>query len=361
MLKFVMLYMLIGCAFCASSPWERVASSLVLAGGHRSSARGNEVIEFGGTIEDVTQTNPLLRFVSFSASLRAFSLSSKEWRYLNFASEPSARAFHVQGLICNKLHIVGGFAGFFHMFADHHVCDLDTGECVLLTSSVPFGSRVGSASAVIGDTLYIYGGNNIDFSQPNPIVVYGDLWSYTDINGWNLMNTSGSIPQRRTNAYSFVRENKFCIFGGEDNASGPLSYLNMTIYCNDVSTGIWSVVSSVNVPRTFAFAACAYDSVYDSLVCQGGDFGLCDRDLLTSQLTMFKFREYKWFSGVLPDYLSGPVSKRATLTLLNRNAIHSGGYSSSSGYKDDVVCTMQQTYINSTYIYHLNNLYAVLP
>lgn len=343
-----------------ASPWSS-GSDLPLAGGyggHRSTALDHRsMVEYGGVVEDI-KASPIARFKTFYGDLRTYR--GDQWSLVSASNEPSKRAFHGQAVVDNKVHIIGGFAGFFSVYSDHHICDLDTKECHLVTGDGPYGKRVGVAAGSVGDRVYLFGGNNIDFTQPNPIVTYGDTWEYHD--GWSLLNTTGDLPSKRTNAYSFVRDGKFCVFSGEDTiGGGPLKFLDMSIHCLDPVTAVWSrVIGSSNDVRTFVFAACTYNDRGDTLICQGGDYGGCDRDLIDDETTVFSFKERKWIQGILPKILNGPVSKRGTLTLLGNQAIHSGGYATDPNPHQDLVCEVNQSYLNRTYIYDTNNVFAAL-
>lgn len=141
---------------------------------------------------------------------------------------------HIKGLI----HLIVLLS--YSTFASAQVqFSLLSGESATIPSLYGPAGRHGHVSSTDGDSLYIFGGCNVNG------LCHDDLWKFSPrTNSWTLVDASGDLPSARAGASLIHLQNALILFGGTNN-DGTFN----DIYKFDLKTYNWSIGVTISDVR----------------------------------------------------------------------------------------------------------------
>jgi len=170
----------------------------------------------------------------------AYNISTSTWSLLYSgpgASGPAIRQGHTANAFIDPIYgtsivTFGGYTVFSNGsltggYADVWQYIVSSGEWIELSSGAGGGpaGRYGHNSALIGNTLYIYGGLSTAYGTPNIDTYYGDTWALSLGGGgaatWaTVLPDSGTGPGRRQGHRGGVVNGQFYTVGGYEQDIG---------------------------------------------------------------------------------------------------------------------------------------------
>lgn len=222
--------------------WQQLAPANAGPGARSSPAMwtvGDVLYVFGGIDATFTTRNDLW----------AYHLNSNRWELVTVDGDPSAPPpRHVpqagQRALGGVLTLYGGegfdFAAGFSMFTDTWQYDLATGQWRELTPAVDIDPpRNYGATAVIGDSLYLQGGDtpggNPGCGAPFPNNVVDELWRLDAATGaWRRLAPAGEpMPSLKRHAAAVVGRSMYVVSGWDfvcEAGLGPGQVWNLDTY-----------------------------------------------------------------------------------------------------------------------------------
>lgn len=160
-----------------------------------------------------------------------------------------------------------GTSGSYTMFDDLWALDLATDTWTQLSKGGGPSARVDTAMAVVGDTLWLFGGNDsADAAVYNPT---DDTWRFdlAGDGGWKLADTTGTPEPRLWHAAATDGASMY-VFGGGQGFLGP--FLN-DLWKLDTGSRTWTRVhGSSGAPDVRFWPGLVWDDERDRLLMFGG-------------------------------------------------------------------------------------------
>jgi N-acetylneuraminic acid mutarotase len=162
-------------------------------------------------------------------TVEEYDLATDNWTTKAFM--PTARAYFGVAVFQDKIYVIGGYAGWDENKSVSVVCAVnevynpatDTWE----TKTPMPTEREGACASVVGDKIYLIGGEPAQTSPYPPLnVTYANEVYDPATDNWS---TKASIPQSASNSYAAVVDGKIYVFSSEQNY--PQIY--------DASTNTW--------------------------------------------------------------------------------------------------------------------------
>ncbi|KAF3912713.1 hypothetical protein ABW21_db0207834 [Orbilia brochopaga] len=190
--------------------------------GHASLLVGNAFIVFGGD----TKMNEHDRL---DETLYLLNTSSRQWsRAQPMGDKPAGRYGHTLNILGSKLYVFGGQAegNFFNdlMAFDLNTLQSNTSRWELLLNNVD-GSpdfpakRTNHTVISYADKLYLFGGTN-------GVIWFNDVWAYDPrTNSWSQLDCIGYIPSPREGHSAALVGDTMYVFGGRSNDGTDLGDL----------------------------------------------------------------------------------------------------------------------------------------
>ncbi len=176
---------------------------------------GPKVIVFGGQVEGFF-FNDLVAF-----DLNSLSYAAPRWELLNpLSAPPPARTNHISITYSDKLYVFGGTNGLY-WYNDMWTFDPVTRLWTQLECSGYIPSpREGHSAALVGDTIYIFGGRDSDG------VDLGDLVAFKISSArWFVFGNMGVGPSARSGHALCTVGKRIYVVGGEGGSSSSLNGL----------------------------------------------------------------------------------------------------------------------------------------
>lgn len=164
----------------------------------------NKMYVFGGTL--VTKAS--------SQELFCLDLAKKTWTLVKTNGSCPARCGHTQVVHNNKLWVFGGLEGK-NALSDTWTYDFESNQWEEVKTESGPSARFHQASHLINGKLYIFGGSANIKKHMN------DTWQFDfEEKKWTQLQVSGNIPSERTGPISFVVGDKMYIYGGQAGEGG---------------------------------------------------------------------------------------------------------------------------------------------
>eukprot|EP00897_Mesotaenium_endlicherianum_P004277 jgi/Mesen1/3878/ME000208S02887 len=210
------------------------------------------------------------------------STAKASWSEVTYAKgAPSARSSHAVAVIGRKAYVFGGELEPRVPLDNHvHVFDLDARawSIAAATGNIPL-PRVGVAMAVLGRTIYVFGGRDADHSELNQLYSFN-----TDSSAWMLLAEQDAAPPHRSYHTLVADETRQQVytFGG----CGKDGRLN-DLWAYDTVSAKWKQLStpppgSSCVPRGGPGLAVVCNSVWVLFGFNGSELGDVQRFDLTT-------------------------------------------------------------------------------
>jgi len=202
-----------------SEGWKLIESDSAIPprNGHTATAIGGEIFVFGGW----DQTQYFADLWSFDVSALYLNNSVDWWFTYNFG--PSARDGHSMVAYGGDLFMFGGF---WHNISYGVYVDCQTAPCqwfndmwvysimgdkwtqIFPGEALPI-PRYGHTATVVGENMYVFGGNGIEG------ILLNDMWAYSfQFNIWQELHPAGSAPSPRYTALAASIGEAIYIYGG---------------------------------------------------------------------------------------------------------------------------------------------------
>ncbi|TNE92208.1 MAG: hypothetical protein EP330_02450 [Deltaproteobacteria bacterium] len=195
-----------------------------------------------------------------------------------------------------------GLEGLYTNYDDTWAFDLASETWEQLSTSGP-GARVNHATAVVGDKLVLFGGNNsTDGAAYAPL---SDTWTMDLASGaWSPLTTTNDPDARLFHAYASDGETLW-VYGGTASFFGP--FLG-DLHALDVATGTWTELhpGGGGAPAPRFWANMVHDEANGRLLLWAGHD---DTDLgNTNQLWSFDLGTNSWTQFEMGDALTGQAN-----------------------------------------------------
>jgi hypothetical protein len=117
----------------------------------------------------------------------------------------------------------------------------------------------------------MFGGRSREGSS-GPYTLFADVWSFDfEARAWSLVETTGMGPSPRYNAATAVLGDTLYVFGGSVSPNALAFEPSDELFALDLSTNVWSLVTSTGPsPAPRLFHAMAADTATSSLFVYGG-------------------------------------------------------------------------------------------
>lgn len=271
--------------------------------GHSMSAYKNLLIIYGGCESGGEENDPF-------EDVWVVDIDTRTWsKPITAGRKPEAREGHAAGVIRNYMLIYGG-SGQENLLANIFSFNLTTFEWKELEQQgAVMGPRESMGSTVVGDNMYIFGGNTNEHSCENDEYT-DDLFMISLKNNTALVKKimpSGSIPPKRLSHSLNNLSNKYLILFGGESFSQALN----DIWVFDLDKNLWHEIKPQNsISARIAHVCYCYK---DSVFVFGG---MSQDQLVKSDLAILKFGK----SEINVNNGSGINPKRKFTKLINVSA-----------------------------------------
>ncbi|PKI85561.1 Kel2p [Malassezia vespertilionis] len=304
---------------------------------NQSTGSNNEVYIFGGLVRDSVKNDMYITKVEHTQIQRSNGVKTdialNATLVQTSGQAPLPRVGHAAVLVSNVFILWGGDT---KIRAEDkqddalYLLNLNNREWTRVLAGAINGAgpigRYGHTLSVIGSNLFVFGGQVES-------TFFDELWRF-DLNSlkttptWELVQTNGNTPPRRTGHSSIVYRNRLYIFGGTDS-----NFHYNDTWCFDLVTYTWTELKCVGyipAPRE-GHAACMVD---DIMYVFGGR-GVDGNDL--GDLASFKITSHRWFMfahmGPAPFGRSGH-----TMVTTGNRILVVGGESFTGAVQDEPTC-----------------------
>ncbi|KAL2467137.1 tRNA wybutosine-synthesizing protein 2/3/4 [Abeliophyllum distichum] len=221
---------------------------------------------------------------------------------------PSPRLGHASSVVGEFMYVIGGRADPLNILNDVWVFNMAKKEWKLLQcSGSPFPPRHRHAAAVVGSRIYVYGGiyNDVILSSLYVLDTYKSEWTEIEIHGnWPCPRHSHSM-----NSYG----SKLYVFGGfnGEKALGDL-------YCFDVQTSLWSKQKTNGKTPKARFSHSMF--IYKNYL---GIFGGCPVSQ-NQELSLLDLQSSSW-KHIKVNFIDEGLFVRSTVNVAGDSLILIGG------------------------------------
>jgi N-acetylneuraminic acid mutarotase len=174
---------------------------------HRVVNIGNQVYIFGGILQNKQKLN----------SIFTLDVDNMIWQELTVSGNPpDPRCDPVVVVHGSTIIVFGGSVQDLVFPSDIHVFDTLTNTWREQSTTGPIPPpRIGCTGAVVGDTLYIYGGGDYDKQEKKYVTLFTEIWTLDLIKfEWSQVRTIGERPKVSDFLNAFVIGNHIVIEGG---------------------------------------------------------------------------------------------------------------------------------------------------
>ncbi|KAJ8761812.1 hypothetical protein K2173_004661 [Erythroxylum novogranatense] len=269
--------------------------------GHSACLLDREILVFGGFggVGRHARRNEPLLLDPLSGTLKA----------VNVDVAPSSRLGHTASLVGHCVYIIGGRADPLNILNDVWMFDTAKHEWRLSEATgSAFPSRHRHAAAVVGSSIYVFGGLNNDIISSSLLVLN------TETMQWNEVLASGDWPCARHSHAMVPYRSKIFMFGGYngEKALGDL-------YSFDVQTCVWRKEKPAGRDPHARFSHSIF--VYKNFI---GVIGGCPVTQHVQELALLDLQLYLW-RHVRIDYIGKELLVRSTTTIVGDELVVLGG------------------------------------
>lgn len=210
---------------------------------YSAAVSGDKIYYFGGYNTRTYSGNKL-------NEVHVFDTSSQIWSKTKATgiSDTYTLQENTADTINGKIYLFAGYGGPSSATRQNALLEYDPAANTIKTLSVSGAptARTGHASAVIGTTLYIYGGDNNGGTFMNDF--YSVDLSKTSL-AWKRLSPTPAPALKRTGAAMAAYNGKLYMFGGIEMTPGTNSSEEKNdLYEYDPSTNTWKQITGINLP-----------------------------------------------------------------------------------------------------------------